>query len=377
MVIRLNKNGQWYVSFTLPDKNRKRVTFPKGTLKRDAISFVNENMKLDKASISVNMKKNFDNLKFAEIANLYIGYLSKTDASDNVSYVNKTIEYWKDCKISDITPALLSDWIESLFVDEKNYAVATVEKYLAYFKTVFNYAVKKEIITHNPVSKVEFTKEFKKKTKRNFVISRDEFKNLNSLFSTSKPQIKDVLTALWHSGMRINEVLNLKWHSVQMGRGVIILNPSEVKEKKTRYIVLEKEFIEVLNRLRLGNNGEYVFCFNGVYKISYQVWRSRWLKNTKSTDFGSMTTHDLRHCWATIRYQEGWTKEEIKLQLGHTTESMFVTYNTTGIQDLQKAAGFLSEKRDVIDDDVRALMKKVKDRDVPIGTLQASIRDFR
>ncbi len=236
------------------------------------------------------------------------------------------------------------DLLNGEITDSKGntYAVSTVEKHLSYFNTVFNYAIGMELTDSNPIEKVEFKKDFKKKNRRNFIMTSVDFIDFLKLFEGEQWYIIGIIKMLWCTGMRIGEVLNLKWSCVTLDPGIIILDASSVKEGKIRTIALEDDAIDVLtsikavNDKRGANSKTHVFSVTGDKPLTYQAWWKNYRRIVKdSSKFGHFVSHDQRHSWSTrYRREEGADKEVIKRQLGHSTDSMYNYYNDIAQEEL-------------------------------------------
>ncbi len=84
---------------------------------------------------------------------------------------------------------------------------------------------------------------------------------------------------------------------------------------------------------------------------------------------------DIRHCYTKRKRQEGSDREVIKIQQGHSSDSMFNWYNDIDVDEVTAMSGFNTEKRDLIKSQVAVLTEIVKTNNIPLGTLQAEIRD--
>lgn len=371
MSIRKIKKGKYQADFYVGDK---RVRVVRNT-KKACEDYIRERKRKESTFVASSKRKNFDSLTYDNIADRYGQHLSKGRASGNVSYLKKSKAAFGPLKISEITTPVVEEWVEYLFGIKDDdgkplYAISTVEKFFTYLKSALNYSVKKEIISHNPIAPLQFRKEFGRKNARNRVISREEFEELKALIIERAPKCLLPVQILWFTGMRIGEVLSLSWKSVFFDRGVIVLSGEHVKEGKTRTIGIEIELYAILTEI---NKTSDMSC---IYPGTYSTVRNNWLKAIKDTSFEGLTLHDLRHCYATIRRREGHDKEVIKKQLGHSTDSMFRRYNTVSEDEVVAMAGLNREKMDLIRSEVKALVDKVKENDIPVGTMQALIREY-
>lgn len=326
------------------------------------------------------LEENYSSFTFGTIARYYVSnHLSKSKAYRNTSYINNLTAKWGEHNLTSITPSKVRKWIKELL--DSKYEISTVEKHLVYFKRVFNYSIEMELIPRNPITHISFKKEFKKKNRRNTTINHQEYKELLELFKDSKWYTVGTVVMLWHTGMRVSEVLNLKWDSVDLPNGVITLSPEDVKEQKVRTIGLEKEVIQLLRKLKNENNRKGAKAKDHVFGItknnpqSYQSFYHNYKKVVKGTKFKNLLIHDIRHCYTKRKRQEGSDREVIKIQQGHSSDSMFNWYNDIDVDEVTAMSGFNEEKRDLIQDHVEKISKVVKQHGIPIGTLHAALRE--
>ncbi len=184
------KTNKWKVDFNVyPNGERKRIRKTGFTRKKDGVAFENSR-KADHNDNTAQIKQRFSSLTLAEIATRYRdSHLAKGKASDNVSYINNIVKQFGNHVLSKITTKEVIEYFEKLFSGEiqtsknQQFAISSIEKHLTYFKRIFNYAIEREIIAVNPIKEVKFSKEFKKKNKRNKSLSQEEFIQFQQMFS--------------------------------------------------------------------------------------------------------------------------------------------------------------------------------------------------
>jgi integrase len=375
MAVTKQENGKWLADFYLNGKRIKRLK----DKKKDAEEYINQRKSLEPNSRTSIMENNFSSLSFSHIATRYINeHLSKTKAAGNKSYINKLIEKWGEHSLSNITPVDVRKWMAELF--ESNYAIATIQKYLVYFKRVFNYAVEMEVISTNPIGHISYKKQFKKKNRRNITLSTEEFLEFKELFKEQPWYVSSIVIMLWHTGMRVGEVLNLKWSCVKLSDGVITLDPDDVKEGKTRTIGLEDEILKILTSLKSKNDKlgakskNHVFGVTKEKPLTYLSLYNHYKSAIGGSKWCDINIHDLRHSYTKRKRQEGHGKDVIKVQQGHTTDTMYDYYNDVDQEEVSNMSGFNKDKLELIDEPVRALVETIKKEGIPLGTLNTLIR---
>jgi integrase len=375
MAVRKLKNGKWLADFYI---NGKRVKRQKKT-KREAEDYIVKRRTNEPTTMSSEMHDNYSRLHFSEISTKYLKeHLLKSKAAANKSYIKKLEKKWGEYKLSSITPAEVRTWVKELF--DSSYEISTVEKYLVYFKRIFNYAIEMEVISLNPIRHIKFKKEFKKKNKRNVTMNEKEFIEFYALFEKSPWYIKSIVMTLWHTGMRIGEALSLEWSEVKIDDGVVVFDANKVKEGKTRTIGLEKELLAILVELKSINDKKgakgknHVFGVTKESALSYAAFYRNYKEAVNGSKYSHFNIHDLRHSYTKRKRQQGHDKEVIKTQMGHTTDSMFQHYNDIDEDEVRQMSGFDEEKAEAISPEVEKLVEKMEKEGVPLNTLYTVVR---
>lgn len=381
------KTGKWEVDF-YPGGGAKRVRKKGFKRKKDGEAFENSR-KADHNDSTALIKKRFSTLTFAEIAHQYRdNHLVKGKASDNVSYANNLVRYFGDNILSKITTSEVLIYFEKLFSGEivssrdELFAISSIEKHLTYFKRIFNYAIEREVIAINPIKEIKFSKQFKKKNKRNKSLSQEDFNKFQNMFDDQRWWAKGVISVLWHTGMRIGEVRNLKWDEVDLKRGIIVLDADRVKEGRTRTIGVEKEALDLLKEMKRKNNckgaksKDHVFGITAEEPLHYQTVYKMFRSVVKGSEFTEFNIHDIRHSYAIRKRREGWDKEVIKTQMGHVSDSMWNWYNDVAEDEVAAMSGYNEDQIKTITGDVGDLVEKIVSEGIPMSTVHTVLRDM-
>lgn len=379
MAVRTNERGKLVVDFYLGKKRVVRQCDRIGcTTKRAAKEYIRQR----KASYNSHGSDNFITV---EQAMLFYRDTHLKKEQSNHWIVQRIINKFGEFKITELKRPDVYLWITNMLngevEGETKYAISTIEKHLSYFNAAFNYCIKMERLDQNPITKIDFRKEFKKKNRRNETMTYEQFKELEKLFENERWYIKGILQVLWSTGMRIGEVLNLKWSDLRLEAGVFLLAACDVKEGKIRVGGLEKDALDLLTGLKKDNDKKgaksntHVFSVTHDQPLKYQTWWKNYTRIVKDTEFERFTTHDQRHCWNKRYRQGGADKEVAKIQLGHSTDSMYHYYNDIDIQEVAEMVGFYRDKIEIFEDDVKIIVDKMKENGIPLGTLHAAIRE--
>lgn len=154
------------------------------------------------------------------------------------------------------------------------------------------------------------------------------FEELSAFFTAVKNlKHRTVLQTMYGAGLRISEALNLRINDIDSKRGVLRI--SQAKGKKDRYAPLSTTVLDVL-------------------KVYWKVYRpTSWLFPGKATDrpmtsrtiqnlcrpaaekaglSKPVTTHTMRHCFATHLLEDGTDLRTIQHLLGHRGMSTTAIY---------------------------------------------------
>jgi integrase len=131
-----------------------------------------------------------------------------------------------------------------------------------------------------------------------------------------------IMTAL-HTGMRKSELFNLKWSDIDFIHCTVTVQAKDdwhTKNYKSRTLQLTPVLYEVLREhrklhLELGVKSEYVFTYNG-QKLRSNIKRSL-TKVMKRAHLEGVTSHTLRHTFASQLVMAGVSLREVQELMGH------------------------------------------------------------
>jgi integrase len=211
----------------------------------------------------------------------------------------RLIEFYGDQKLSEITPKDIDDYKTFRL---RNAKPATVNREIATLRQLFNLAKRwKKFFGENPVSVSKLLPEENQKER---ILKPEEE---SSLLNFCNPWLSAIIICALNTAMRKSEIITLKWSNVDMGNGVITLEQSNTKSKKTRRVPINSALRKLLLEQRLkGGGNEYVFLseegkpYKDHASLKGAFERARRRANIKGFRF-----HDLRHTSATRMVENG------------------------------------------------------------------------
>jgi len=264
-------------------------------------------------------KKVVDTPQLNEYFYNYIELVSKTQSPHEI--VNKVKFYEKHYKkdfghlyLVEITPDMLQKFANKLL---DNLKPKTVKNILNILQTLYNRAIKHNILTFNPVKAVELPKF---DNQRYFYLEEDEIKNfINAILTFENPLYRGIFIFLLH-GRRLNEVLTLTWEDVDLKRRIYTIPAYKNKARKNMsYKMTDILFDVIVDRIDTKtSNQDYIFK-SPVTGKKLQSLKRPWKKILQSANIKEMRIHDIRHLigFYCVNYLN-LPIEHISYTLGHT-----------------------------------------------------------
>jgi site-specific recombinase XerD len=315
----LNKrsNGYYYIGWT--EGNRRRWKSTKCTTKSDALSF----LKSFKSESLVKRKP----IRLSEFLDLYQvrvnGSIRTSTLRTYISsgkyfmsvigdrliteYTVRDLENYKQIRLGSISPITLNIELRSL-------------------KAIFNSAVKWDILSDNPFSKVSLMKTPQRPP---VYLKKEEFKKL--MDAVKDPLLRDVFLFAVLTGFRKGEILNLKWSGVDLQKRQVTIENSEgftTKSGKSRTVPMNEIVFDMLMRRQENRNGcAYVFNRNG-YRLNTHYLSHKFKKYVLDLKLNpKLHLHSLRHTAASWLVDAGVSLYVVQKILGHANISTTQIYS--------------------------------------------------
>ena len=169
------------------------------------------------------------------------------------------------------------------------------------------------------------------------VLNREEVHKMFDL--TINLKHKFLLMATYYTGARLNEIINLRWEDLDFERELIHLKIS--KGDKERVVFLHDHLKRIIKYFNLEKEG-FVFSSNlgkkydkrTVQKIVKDAARKAGIRK-------KITTHTLRHSFATHLLESGADIRHIQLLLGHKDLKTTQIYTHVANRDIKNLASLL------------------------------------
>ncbi len=250
-------------------------------------------------------------------------------------------------KLSSIKPSEIALWQNKLLEKLKPRRVRNIR---ATFNTIFQDALRDEIIEKNPISLVKVPKIEKTEAK---AFTLDEVKKL---LETAQGDLKAFIALGFFTGMRSGELIGLRWEDVDFNRREInvkrTIKMGEITTPKTQSSIRTIDIIDQLYPYlqeqfrRTGKFNSYVFL-NKDGEHYYDIKRirnTRWKKLLKECNIEYRTIYQMRHTFATVMIEHGEDILWVSNMLGHADSSMTLQmYAKYRKQKEKKRATFLGE----------------------------------
>lgn len=271
-------------------------------------------------------------LNFLQYEKLYSAHTVTSYQND----LRQFLLFLGQCGLSDLKDVTYKDcrkFISNL--SKQAYSRASINRKITSIRSLYNFLLKNEVVTHNPVARVSYLK--KEKKLPSFV----EEKKMNSLLDSDDVfgddfegvRNKLIIELLYCTGMRLSELVNLEIKDIHLYRQEIKVTG---KRKKQRLIPLQKEIkglLEIYLRKRsdISCVDQSLFVTkNGKKAYSKLVYRvvNRYL--ALITTLQKKSPHVLRHSFATHMLNKGADLNAVKEILGHSNLSAteIYTHNT-------------------------------------------------
>jgi integrase len=303
--------------------------------------------------------KREEKIKFEDFADHYLEVYCKPNHKSFKSDINN-IKALKRFFAGKYLYEITSEDVEKFKAErikegKKGITPATVNRSLAWLKSMFNRAIEWKKVKDNPVCKVKL---FKENNQRLRYLEKEEItKLLDNCFEHLRPI---VIVAL-HTGMRKGEILNLKWRDVDFKRDIIYLY--NTKNGERREVPMNDLVKKTLITVRKHPNSPYIFC-NKKGKPYGDIKKS-FFTACENTGIMNFHFHDLRHTFASHLAMRSVDLNRIRKLLGHKTLQMTFRYAHLSPGYLKQAVDILAQ--DFCENKVKTAPKLPQEEILKIG----------
>lgn len=277
----------------------------------------------------------------------------------------KIAAYFKGAILQQITSLQIQKYIIYLRTEYRSkqgkpVSDKTIRHHYCMLTLVFGFAEEQELITKNPMDKVECPKLAKKKVD---ALTQEQAKQFFSLLPSAPLEFRCMLYLFITTGLRRGELLGLQWGDMDFDNltieikrnvtytkrnGIVVDTPKT--ENSERTIPILPALAELLKRYKLqyhpfSKSNAFVFPSdkgNTLPRDPNAITRK--VKNfMKRNGLPDLSPHDLRHSCATLLLSNGADIKSVQEILGHTDASTTLNfYVRADMRNMQTATNKLA-----------------------------------
>lgn len=260
-----------------------------------------------------------------------------------------------DLKMPDITPANISALF--LFMQSQGKAHSTCVKVYTILHSLFKMAYMSDVVTINPMDKVERPKPRKGELKERDVeaYTTEEVQRIFAALENEPLKWRVLLRLLIDTGIRRGECCGLQWKDIDFKANTITIagnlcyTPQKgiyldtPKSGKVRTIDVDPEIISMLRELRREQASQaistYVFTQQNSPEPMHPQSPTRYMqKFSKQYSVPGLHPHKLRHTFASIAIINGADVASVSEKLGHSDKAVTLRMYTHADQESMKRA---------------------------------------
>jgi integrase len=196
---------------------------------------------------------------------------------------------------------------------------------------LFEAAIRWRMRTDNPAKRIDRNPE----RPRERYLSGEEIERLMTAldrWQPTWPASVDAIRLLLLTGARRGEVLGMAWEHVDLEAGVWSKPPAATKQRRSHRVPLSPEAVELLRRRHAEHDGRVVSLrrddrvFRGEGRMEFKL-EHHWRVIRAAAGIEDVRLHDLRHSYASLLVNQGYSLPMIGALLGHsepTTTNRYV-----------------------------------------------------
>ena len=335
IIMKLVKRPSGYYNIVFYDENNKRHFKSLKTKNKNEAQTLFNSFKKAYLQKKIDFINNEKQITLSNFTDKFLDLISASLRSDTIiSYqiilkkFNDFIQNkFGDILLKNIDTQLIDEYITFCQKDKKNKNV-TVNKDLRHLRAFFNKAIEYKYLKENPIT----TKKFLKVDRQVKFLTTKQIKEY--LDNVKDENFKRFLLFVYYTGCRKKEAMNVMWTDINLDDGYIIFRETKVHD--FRIVPIPEPLYKILKEMKPTKKvSKEVFKYTS-YAISHRVRRL-------SKKLGiPVTTHKLRHSYATHLLQKGVAIDTIQDLLGHKEISTTRIYAKTLNENKLKASKIIS-----------------------------------
>lgn len=261
-------------------------------------------------------------MDFLTLANRRLDYIktynSEGHFKDVLYHSRRWAKEWKEMNCNDITSTMIEDYI----IRRSKVSPIVANKELQYLRALFNYGIKRKIISHNPTDQIGFLPIEKRKK---YVPPMED---VTRVISVADSDTQHYLWTIVLTAARVNEINNLTWDDVSFSDRCVTLWTRKRKNgnREPREIPMVPKLIDILNHRYQQRDDTIPWVFWHEYWCrDSQKWIKAPYKDRKkimgtlcrSAGAKYFRYHAMRHLTASVLDDMGIPIGTIQRILGH------------------------------------------------------------
>lgn len=288
-------------------------------------------------------------VSFDAFADLYLdryvklrGLRSADEIEQRLAVLKKR---WQGKELVSIRVGEIEDLIQDL--KAKNRRPATVNRWLALLRHMFDWALGREYVTQTPFRRgsqalIKFERENNRRIRR--VTLEEEAR----LLAAGNPLVHMLIVAALDSGMRRGELLDLRFGDIDWDRQLIHVRPEIAKSKKGRVVPIGTTRLRtLLEWLRVGPNDQPLpddrLVFLRESGETVKSFRTAWELAREKAGLSTVRFHDLRSEYASRLVECGVPLSQVRDLLGHCSIVVTERYDRVRLDSLKAAVARLDD----------------------------------
>ncbi len=222
-------------------------------------------------------------------------------------------------KLCNISVSFANKFVNRL--NKEKLAESTKNLYLSRFNVLLNQAVKKDLISMNPFTKVEDKPKLKCKEK-SYLTENELMQLMNVCVNNEREQeILDAFVFSAFSGLRYSDVVRLKKENIEQTKKGIRVKIETQKTKKYQSFILPSKCESIIKSKKTKAN-ETIFKLPNLVGINYKLKSFAKRANIEK----NISFHTARHTFATMLLTKGADLYSVSSLLGHSDISTTQIY---------------------------------------------------
>ncbi len=273
---------------------------------------------------------------FREMAKLFINEHAKVNKKSwktDEQRMTELVKQFGDKSLSQIKKQDVEKFRAKL---AKELSPATVNRYIALLKTLYNKALEWDKTKNNPVTGI---KQFTESHRIRYLTDEEELKLCDVFPQNYWPWVEIAL----NTGMRRSEQFGLRWENIDFQNGLITI--PRAKNGEVRHIPMNDRVVEILQSLPSRLKSPWVFTSsNGETAMDADHFVGRVFKPALAkAGIKGFRWHDLRHTFASRLVMAGEDIRTVQELMGHKNIVMTMKYSHLSPKHLMGAVQRLAE----------------------------------